>query len=88
MEKKYEELTTFETMQKSEQLLSNHDKQHEVEKEFYQEPPKSDTEAKEWCYEREMAYKRDELVKQLFTAKNDAMEKKAADTFDCMQAEQ
>ena len=87
LEKRYEALTTYEEMDKSAQLLSRYNEQKEVEKSFYQERPTTDSKAKEWCYEREMAYEQDKLLTQLYKDEDEDKEKQAEKAYSCEVAE-
>ena len=82
IQKSYEELTTMEAIEKSAMLLSRYDEQKDVEKEFYPAKPSNDADAKEWAYERERAYKKDEPLKKMYKSNKVEEEKKAAEKFD------
>ena len=70
IEKKYMEQTTLEMVQQSQATLAYYGDKRSVEKEYAIEPPTNDAEAKEWCYERKMAYESDKKMRELYKGEN------------------
>ena len=93
IEKKYKDLTVLEQVQKSASMLAFYGDQASVRKEYHMEPPATDAEAKEWCYERHMAYNADKKMRALYEGeekiagvdqryyKDEDAEEAAADSF-------